>query len=1013
MSQSNLPVILLASGQDQASAQGDLPYNLKLEMQGMRNALAEAERAGLCQVIAETNLGLTFLIDQFAAHSHQLAVLFLGGTHDDFGQLLAAHASGKPSDGAADGDLYQWLGKQRGLQLVFLNGCGQESYAQQLIEAGVPVVISSTVPVVDAMAKELSVRFFKGLAQGASLRRAWEEAADQVRIFKGEEATTSYQVLAGADPGKVQSQVAFPWKLYVKKGAELVPDWNLPVASQNPLLKLPLPKKWLDQLPDRPFRGLHYFERADAGVFFGRGKQIWSLYQRLEGTAPIVLYYGKSGSGKSSLLDAGLLPRIEGDFVQVYQRRVQALGLEGSLMQALLHKAGELGVEVDSATAWWQQRQQMRSLNQAVYHSDERLRARLRQDLNEWNSEVRGPSELRKLWLAIEDHTQLPLLLILDQVEEVFTRPTPPEAGIELELEALLAALMPIFGPSAVRPQGKLLLSYRKEYHPEIRRACFDWKLPCTELFLQHLDRTGIIEAVEGVAQQAATQQKYGLTLAQGEDGRLGEIVADDLLADPQAPVAAVLQIVLTKMWNQAYAANPQAPVFSIAQYQAIKREGLAMGEFFAQQLQSLRLWQQEVKQDVVDSGLVLDVLYFHTTAQGTSGTRRMEELRQAYQHRDGVINELVAKCKELYLLTEAQHSATETSLAHDTLAPVVQRTFNESDTPGQRAARILAGKLPEFEASGTGVYLDEADLRVVEQGLQGMKRLQSKAEGLMAWSQQLRAKRDKARKRNRWLLMGLGIGILLFGVGAMVNWVRADQAHDNTIEQQIRASWRAGVFLREAEVAYESSDSWLEGLRSMEEHLRPIIDLDKLNTLAADSVFLSGPHQGKPNYAATDFARYNPRFLTWAIEHGIPAAEDEAFRSLTQPIYDEFLREIARAYYLIHAYVTQLPPERIEQIKQSYLQEIEQWQGQPYEKDFATGPGHYIQYEVPEFDSNTNFISTLDLPSNSLLVYNANVACGFWIRRDIDGTQEAFYELLQKLLETYDPEYLAEIDQR
>jgi len=64
-----------------------------------------------------------------------------------------------------------------------------------------------------------------------------------------------------------------------------------------------------------PYRGLKTFEFEHASVFFGRTQSIDQVIGQLlersrEGTPPFLLIFGSSGSGKSSLLRAGVLPAI-------------------------------------------------------------------------------------------------------------------------------------------------------------------------------------------------------------------------------------------------------------------------------------------------------------------------------------------------------------------------------------------------------------------------------------------------------------------------------------------------------------------------------------------------------------------------------------------------------------------------------------------------------------------------------------------------------------------------------
>lgn len=62
-------------------------------------------------------------------------------------------------------------------------------------------------------------------------------------------------------------------------------------------------------VPTTPYRGLERFEERDRDLFFGRDQLIKSLLAQL-GRSPLLLVLGASGSGKSSVIRAGLLPAL-------------------------------------------------------------------------------------------------------------------------------------------------------------------------------------------------------------------------------------------------------------------------------------------------------------------------------------------------------------------------------------------------------------------------------------------------------------------------------------------------------------------------------------------------------------------------------------------------------------------------------------------------------------------------------------------------------------------------------
>ncbi len=70
-----------------------------------------------------------------------------------------------------------------------------------------------------------------------------------------------------------------------------------------------------------PFKFLDSYTRDDREIFFGRDKEIDELYRRLF-ESRILLVYGETGTGKSSLINCGLINKLRvTDHLPIYIRR--------------------------------------------------------------------------------------------------------------------------------------------------------------------------------------------------------------------------------------------------------------------------------------------------------------------------------------------------------------------------------------------------------------------------------------------------------------------------------------------------------------------------------------------------------------------------------------------------------------------------------------------------------------------------------------------------------------------
>ncbi|GJM32516.1 MAG: hypothetical protein DHS20C18_15170 [Saprospiraceae bacterium] len=750
-----MPHLLFAYANDQQSPRGFLRA-LARERKAVKSALNLAEQMGLCEREFIDDASVGEIINSFQQHTGEVVLFHYGGHAGSF-DLLLQDSKGDANQIVKGEGLISFLGRQRGLKAVVLNGCHTHQLAESLIQAGIPLVIGTDEAINDQVATLWASRFYQGIGVGLSLKRAFDDAVDEVRMTSpGNDFRRLYLEDNKSKPSDV------PWRIHVAPGQEETQQWSLTLF--DPLLGLPEPPVKIN-LPESPFLFFRRYDRVHSPVFFGRAHHIRMVYDRVANpdSPSIILLHGQSGSGKSSLFEAGLVPRLEADYLVRYLRRDNQLGLHATLtkcLEELTSEGPEMGQQSQAAAEEFaelfnrlEEALKYRPYDRALQQQLQSLRILQQRSLvNRETFQGQDIPPLFARWKQIEDKAGRPLIIIMDQVEEVFTQAGKQQS--EQEWQSFIQAIGTLFNHDHPKLQGKLILGFRKEFFPEIDKSLSGEALARSSIFLPTLTQVEIEEIVLGLTSRKALREHYQLQIAPELPG----LISGELLQQPEAMVAPILQILLTNMWEAAKQSNSYQPQFTIELYRQLKAKWWNLDRFLMAQITKIA----SLHPVFVEKGLLLDLLFQHTTLGGTAQNILIEQLEDQYAHLSE-LKALLRACESHLLLKKGPDGY---SLSHDTLAPIVRRMYQQSDKYGQRARRILEGRIQGLENKQVAP-LDRHDLAQVQQGKKFMRRLWPEEENLLVQSEKV----ERRRKRQQiGLLSTLGVlGLMLITAALIV----------------------------------------------------------------------------------------------------------------------------------------------------------------------------------------------------------------------------------------------------
>jgi WD40 repeat protein len=450
-------------------------------------------------------------------------------------------------------------------------------------------------------------------------------------------------------------------------------------------LKRPVPGP--TPLPACPYPGMVPFDEADNARFFGREQEVQELIERLR-LQPFLAVIGASGSGKSSLVRAGLIPALRkshafgsGDWV-VRTMRPGAAPLE-TLTQMItdIPRTRELGVADSAADA---------------------------------PADLALPAGVR-------------LLLVVDQYEETFTIAGAEAQEFQQALQRLAAAA-----------GCYVVLTARADFYSDLMTSPLWGNIQANRVEITPLGEDGLRRAIvrpaelAGVAVEAALVERL-LADAAGEPGVL-PLVQETLvllwerLERRFLPMRAYEALVLTR---DSYAGQPNEDRSGLQVAIARRADATLAGLTEAQQTIARRIFLRLIqfgegradtrRQQPLDAlrSTDDDPRLFDQTLQALAASRLLT--LSGIETKDGgrKTNDERSPSSSVVRL-----SSSNVDISHEALIrgwPALQGWLNER-RDSELTRRRLEGKAQEWARLGrdTGGLLDEIEVLEAERWLQG-----------------------------------------------------------------------------------------------------------------------------------------------------------------------------------------------------------------------------------------------------------------------------------------------------
>lgn len=488
-----------------------------------------------------------------------------------------------------------------------------------------------------------------------------------------------------------------------------------------------------------PFKFLDSYDREDRVVFFGRDEEINTLYEMVF-QSPVVLVYGASGTGKTSLINCGLAGKFQPhDWLDLMVRRGNNIN---SSLKTILKNAGG---EAEEEGAPW---------------------------VDDWDSVTdKNGEELtptRKALKAIYQKSFRPIYLIFDQFEELFILGSKSEQQEFLEtIKGILHSYQPV----------KMIFSIREEYLGYLVE--FEREIP--QLLQKKLRVEPMnLDKVKQVIIGAAAFEGSNISIKTGEEDAVAEAIFQKIKGGKKSLTIQLpfLQVFLDKLYlNISGDQKREKPAeFTLAKVNEMGEIGDILSNFLEEQVASISSGLKG-KYPKLNVDTTWKILSPFATLEGTKEPISKKELFDRLPDFDKKLVEEVLLAFINSRMLRYNESIDSFEIAHDSLAKPIAEKRSVEEKALLEIKRLIKSQVSIKEEARE--YFSEKQLVFIEPYLEKFKQTKEETDWIKKSEQYIREQKELAaknkllelnkKKRERRVWIGVIASIILISISFFV----------------------------------------------------------------------------------------------------------------------------------------------------------------------------------------------------------------------------------------------------